>query len=59
MVDHDINHEVHISLVQGIGKRNQVIRRAKVWVEFVDVLCPIAMVSFSVSGKAFNIVDDR
>lgn len=58
MVCHDIDHEVHIPSVQGVGERNQVIRRAKVWIEFVDVLRPVAMVSFPVSGKTFDVCDD-
>ena len=58
MVDHYIDHEVHISLVQGIGKLNQVILRAKVWVELGDILSPIAVESFPVGGNAFDVGND-
>jgi len=55
MVDYNINHEVHVPRMQGVGKSNQVVRRTKVWVELVDVLCPIAVVSLSVNSKAFDV----
>ena len=58
MVDHYIDHEVHLSLVQGIGKCNQVCLRAKVWTELGDILRPITMVSFPVSGNAFDVGND-
>ena len=59
VVDYNINHEVHISSVQGVGKRNQVASRAKVRIDFVDVLCPVAVVSFSVSGRTLDIGNNR
>lgn len=55
MVDYHINHEVHVPLVQGFGERNQVIRGAKVGIELVDILRPVTVVSFSISGDTFDI----
>ena len=58
MVDHHIDHEVHISLVQGIGKRKQVFLSTKVRIELVDVLSPITVESFPVNGSALDVGDD-
>lgn len=58
VVGDNVDHEVHARRVQGLGQGDQVRRGAKVGVDAVDILGPVAVVGGAVGAVAFNVGHD-
>lgn len=59
MVYHYINHQIHVSRMQGCREVFEVVCCAEVGVESIYILLPIAMIGFAIAGVLRDVQCDR
>ena len=58
VVHHDVDHQVHTTVVQRLRERLEVVSRAKVRVQLGNVGRPVSMERLAVSSRSLHILDN-
>lgn len=55
VIRYHINHQVHSAIVQSRGKVFEILYRAKLWIDVVQVILPVAMISWRILNLMCNL----